>query len=386
MNNRLTIYIVGDFKSEAADGLAEFSYQNVKLLRDEFIFEFVEFDALQPEEYYKLEVREGIDVHRFGVKGLTFFTLPTNYSKWIKGLNKSAGLFHLHHIWNIRNYLIARHLIKNNIPYLITPHDSYVYSKSYNLSRPLFKRLYRRAFVLIFDKYVLDHARVVHALTNHCVPSLQLITHSRIEVVENQISDPHIPLSIASVKMQVCFIGRFNVFQKGIDLALRAFGLFKNNGTNPGVQFVLVGPGDKHAINLVKSLCEDLRLEIDRDVFFPGKVSEVERNSFLQESMVYMQLSRHEGFGLSVVQALASYKPVIVSEGIPIGETIEKYNAGYVVENTQEAAEALHKIFTMPTEEYLQMANNARRCYLQEFHSTVIKPKLISLYTLAAVK
>ncbi len=383
MSDKLTIYIVGDLKSGAADGLAEFNYRNVKLLKDTFLFEFVEFDNTKSSKYYHIEIREDIAVHRFGTKGLLPFTLPVAFSGWLKGLT-TESLFHLSHIWNVRNYLIARSLVRRNTPYLITPHDSYVYGGEYNENRPLIKRLYRAGFVSVFDKYVLDHAQIVHALTDHCVPSLRLITNTPIIVVENQIADTNISLSVSSLKPQVCFIGRFNIVQKGIDLALKAFAAFKEGGGSSGVRFVLVGPSNEQASEAVRSMCEDLKLTIGEDIILTGKVSESERNSMLGESKVYMQLSRYEGFGLSVGQALSSCKPVIISTGIPIGKTIGLHQAGYVVNNAQEAAEALHKIFSMSQPAYLEMALNARRCYEQEFHPEVIKPKLIQLYESAA--
>lgn len=376
----MTIYIVGDFRSEAADGLAEFNYQNVKLLNDVFRFEFIEFSTTHSIKHYQLEKRENIKIHCFGIKGLLPLRLPSTFSRWLKKLDRRHSLFHLSHIWNVRNYLIAKTLVSYTIPYLITPHDSYVYSRTYNRGRPFLKKFYRFAFVYIFDKYVLDHANIVHALTAECVSSLQRITNTPISIVENQIKDTQIPLDIHLIKPQICFIGRFNIIQKGIDLSLEAFKSLKLTNVGLNVKFVLVGPADDEALKIVHAMCDELNITIGQDLILAGKVSESQRNTILGESKAYIQLSRHEGFGLSVGQALSSYKPVIVSEGIPIGQTIVRHQAGFIVRNMEEASAALVKLFAMSEEDYMQLAMNARHCYETEFHPAVIKPKLIALY------
>jgi glycosyltransferase involved in cell wall biosynthesis len=380
MTKEFTIYIVGDFKSGAADGLAEFNYQNVKLLQSDFRFEFIEFDRQQPADYCEVEVREGLTVNRFGMSGVPAYKLSQAFVRWFDRLDPLVTVFHLSHVWNIRNYLIAKRLVRKGISYLITPHDSYVYGRTYNSSRPFFKRCYRWALVRMFDKYVLDHAKVIHGLTPYCEAFLKSLSSSAVIVVANQVKDTGIPLDIARVSNQVCFIGRISIFQKGVDLALLAFASFVRGNASPDARFVLIGPADQAASEACLKICKGAGVEPGRDVVFAGKVSEEQRNSTLSTSKVYLQLSRYEGFGLSVVQALSAFKPVIVSAGIPIAEVILKYKAGFVVHSAAEATDALSKVWAMSPHEYETMALNARRCYEQEFYPGVIKPQLIRLY------
>jgi len=387
MSEKLSVYILGDLKEGAADGLAEFNYQNVQLLKNDFNFQFIELDATQNKDFYQTETRYTISIHRFGGKNLRFLELPKNLEKLIRGLPKHSTIFHLHHIFNTTNYLVSKALNRSGITYLITPHDSFVYCPSYGREKPLIKRLYRKTFNHIFDKYVLDHAKVVHALTEQCPPCLKHITNSPIEVVLNQVRDMQLKFDIQSIKNQVCFIGRFDVLRKGIDLALYGFNLFiKSNKTAGDASFVLVGPADKQASDKVHQICKDLDLEVGKEVIFTGKISESDRNRILTESKVYMQLSRTEGFGLSIAQALSCYKPVIISKQIPIHDKILDYKAGIVVNNPQQTSEALYKIFALSPSEYIEMANNARHCYEHEFHPTVIKPQLMKLYNGVANK
>jgi len=382
MNNKPTIYILSDYRKGAADGLAEFNYQTVNLLKDEFNFNFVEFRKNESLSYYAQEIIDGFPIHAFGIEGLASIRVSPLFKEWLKKISPQDTLFHLHHIWNLRNYTLAKALNKNHLPYIITPHDSFVYSADFRNNLPPLKRIYRNLFTSVFDKYVLDHAEMVHGISEQCPPCLSSITKTPVMVVTNQVNDMKLAFDVSKIKPQVCFIGRFNIQTKGIDLALKGFALFKKNTSNTQhIVYKLTGPADPAASQTCKTLCNELGLVEGRDVIFTGKIPVEERNQNLIESKVYMQLSRTEGFGLSIAQALTAYKPVIVSKQVPIQDKIAKHKAGFVVSNPQEAADALAAIFALSPDKYLEMALNARRCYEQEFHPTVIKPQLIDLYT-----
>ncbi|TGD78751.1 glycosyltransferase family 4 protein [Hymenobacter wooponensis] len=380
-DNKATVYIPGHYRTEAADGLAEFNYLLTQALKADFTIQFIEFCLEQAPDWYQIEHTDDICIHKFGIKNCSKLQLPKAFQNWLKAIRGETCIFHLSHIYNIDNYLICRLLNKYNIPYLITPHDSFVYDPDFRKKRPFLKRLYRNAFIRVFDKYVLDNAAVVHGITAMCAGYLKNITNSPVCVVANQVSDTNILLNLAALKPQVCFIGRFSIFNKGIDLALKAFQVFKSSsGHAKEVKYTLIGPADAPAIVEREQLCRQLKLKIGEDVVFTGKLSEADRNTILAESKVYMQLSRSEGFGLSIAQALSCYKPVIISTQVPIHDKVTAYNAGFAVTSPEEAAQALDKIFSLSQTEYATMAENARRCYEQEFHPDVIKPQLIGLY------
>jgi glycosyltransferase involved in cell wall biosynthesis len=161
--------------------------------------------------------------------------------------------------------------------------------------------------------------------------------------------------------------------------------LFVNSQDVPsGINLTIVGPADPLSDQLRQNLCRDLKLDLDRHVSFTGKVDEAERNRILSISKAYIHLSRYEGFGLSVIQALSAFKPVIVSRQVPTSDVIHNYGAGIVVDSTEEIANAMAAVFALSEEEYLQMARNARRCYEEQFHPDVIRPKLFDLYNKAA--
>lgn len=378
---RLAVYILGNYRPGMADGLAEFNFQNVSALKDIIDFHFIEFDDSEDTTFYNSSTVDQIMIHRFGSKDLPALKLSSGFKAWLGDFTLNNSVFHLNHIYNLNNFLVARLLNRHKIPYLITPHDSYVYCKAFRSNRPLVKRIYRDLFVHFIDKYVLDHASYIHALTNQCIPCLRLLTSSPIMVVGNQVNDMHLGLNMNSIENQICFIGRSDIYQKGIDRVLTGFRMFLNSKTDlPEINLTIVGPADLASDQLRHDLCAELNLELGRQVRFAGKVDEAERNKILSRSKAYIHLSRFEGFGLSVIQALSAFKPVIVSRQVPTSDVIKDYQAGIVVDTPDEIANAIAAIFSLSEEDYLQMAQNARRCYEEQFHPDVIKPKLFELY------
>jgi glycosyltransferase involved in cell wall biosynthesis len=383
---KLTVYILGNYRHEAADGLAEFNYRLTQLLRKEFIIEFIEFYKDKDSNWHESKQVDGISIHVFGAKNRNKLQLPISFTSWLRALHNKYSIFHLSHIYNLDNYLVSRLLTRLHIPFLITPHDSFVYTPDYRRRKPIIKRVYRDIFVNIFDKYVLEKATVIHGITEMCFTNIKHITKAPVSVVLNQVHDIGIPFEPTVIKPQICFIGRFDIYGKGIDLALKAFKLFKGKfNKNNSVTYTLIGPADVQASKVREQLCHDLGLLIGKDVKFTGKIPEIERNKILAESKVYMQLSRSEGFGLSIAQALSCYKPVIISTQVPIHSKITAHQAGFAVSTPEEAAQALATIFALSSSEYSAMALNARRCYEQEFHPDVIKPQLIQLYKKTAL-
>ncbi len=81
--------------------------------------------------------------------GFVLFLIYTIFWFWFFAPSKKNIVFHLNHIYNLNNYLVARRLHKGKLPYLITPHDSYVYCQFYKKNKPFIKRLYRDIFVYI---------------------------------------------------------------------------------------------------------------------------------------------------------------------------------------------------------------------------------------------
>lgn len=90
----------------------------------------------------------------------------------------------------------------------------------------------------------------------------------------------------------------------------------------PSVTFVIAGR-KMEGYDLVAS--EIRRLGVEENFALPGKVSNEDKIGYFQRSLVYVQPTLHEGFGLAIAEAMSCAVPVVTSKvgAVPevVGET-----------------------------------------------------------------
>jgi glycosyltransferase involved in cell wall biosynthesis len=372
----MKVYQVGHgYKPESCMGVIEYLYQlTVQLLKEGVEVTFIQFD--NESEDNSEEKVDGVTILHFPKYRFGGMSLPDSFSVWLNELtiHEKDFIFHLHSVFYLPNYSVAQYLKKRNIPYIHTPHDSY--SKESMRENRLLKSIYIKAF----DKSVMDGARTVHAITLEGAKSIsQYTTNTNIKLITNFV--PETPqVEKMEIKKQLCFIGRMDIYQKGIDLMLESFSEFIKYA--PGTSFVLVGLYLDHEITALNALLEKFHLNSSQ-VKVMGKVSAVEKYQILSESYAYFQLSRFEGFGLSIVEALSMAKPVIISDNVPIHEVIHKYEAGYIASDAQQALTGIKEIFELHPQQYKEICTNAYRCYQENFNPELITKQLLTMYELS---
>ena len=365
------VYQLSEFVGETGNGVNEYVYQTCNLLSDEIEFNFIYFDLTEKKistEY----LSNGFKIIHFPRIFAKGFLIPNLFNQWLDSISKNC-IFHLHSVFRPLNFTVERLLKKKSIKFIYTPHDSY--SKNSMVTKALLKKI----FFALFDKNVLDNAYLVHAITSWGLSDLEKLTSNKIKLVTNFFKDNNYyqRLRYDDLKKQICYIGRLDIFQKGIDLQLEAYRLFKKDQK---LKYIFIGNYNDRQLRDLEEILIEKKLELGSDIELTGLIPEDQKNQILSNSYVYMQLSRFEGFGLSIVEALSFGKPVIISENVPINKEIKKHGGGFVVSNPIEASDALNTLFNMSEKEYLAISKKARQCYLEAFHPDVAKPKLLEMY------
>jgi glycosyltransferase involved in cell wall biosynthesis len=152
------------------------------------------------------------------------------------------------------------------------------------------------------------------------------------------------------IALSVGNVDRTNLHRKGHEPFVRAA------ADLPDVEFVLVGDHKDDAI-------EELRSIATSNVRFTGRVSDSELLDCYRRASVYVQASRHEGFGLSVAEAMLAGCIPVVSKCGALPEVVA--DCGIYIDsiNPQAIAEAVSKALELPGEARAK----ARQRILQEF-------------------
>lgn len=114
-------------------------------------------------------------------------------------------------------------------------------------------------------------------------------------------------------KLNLLFVGRFDP-RNGLDVMLEAFNLIKTEFKD--VRLIVVGgPVKKRYLEMVKP-------EFREDVFFEGPVLE-QRPNYYATCDVFCSPVDKASFGITLLEAMASGKPIVATENIGYNELLE---------------------------------------------------------------
>ena len=128
----------------------------------------------------------------------------------------------------------------------------------------------------------------------------------------------------------------------GVEYLLKAFGILKAKFKEEPLKLLIVGCGELEGY-LNKLAIE---LNINNDTVFTGRVDYNKINEYHNMMTVEVYLSNSESFGVSVVEASACMKPVIVSNVGGLPEVVKDHETGFIVppRNAELAAAAIEKL------------------------------------------
>lgn len=111
--------------------------------------------------------------------------------------------------------------------------------------------------------------------------------------------------------LRLIFVGRLDVFTKGLDLLLAAVAAARARLEPTQVRLTLVGPDELGGRAVLERQVSERGL--DDVVEFTGVLPRAQVDERLGESDLYIQLSRHEALSLSTIEALLAPLPVILT-------------------------------------------------------------------------
>mgnify|MGYP002530257452 FL=1 len=153
-------------------------------------------------------------------------------------------------------------------------------------------------------------------------------------------------------KINIIFVGRLS-YVKGVDLLIRAFSDIKKEN----VYLTIVGDGDEK--EKLVNIAEDLK--VNNRIKFVGRQSNVIKWLDKADIFVYPSIWE-EGFGISVVEAMARGCIPITFKSGGLPEIIENNKNGILVDeiNVEKLASAIEQIIIMDKDEKIKLINSAK--------------------------
>jgi glycosyltransferase involved in cell wall biosynthesis len=220
---------------------------------------------------------------------------------------------HIHGEFNTDNLRVSALF---GCPIVLSPHGAFapqVFHKSRRLSKGVYFQIARR--------FLYRHVAAFHALCPmEGIHISELLPDSRVYRVPQgpgfRTKEARVrrPERFVPQTVRLLFVGRLDVFTKGLDTLLTAFAEAERHLVNQRLVLTLVGPDWNGGMARLRRQALSLGI-VDR-VLFTGPLPPEGVNAALHQADIYIQLSRHEVFSLSVAEALLSGQPAILSENI----------------------------------------------------------------------
>ncbi|HLO56283.1 MAG TPA: glycosyltransferase [Saprospiraceae bacterium] len=305
--------------------------------------------------------------------GKHHFALDSTLKAAIKA-HANKAVFHIHGSWVSTFWAVASTLKKYNARYIVTPHGGY------NTIAMQKSALVKKMYFQLFEKNVLRSAYKIHCIGQSETLGLATIFDNNKSFLlpygfESQ--PPTLAIANDSQKFIIGFVGRLDIYTKGLDLLVDAFEAFTKQ--MPQTELWILGDSDERetlqAMIIEKKLVNKVKL-------FGSKFGQVKEN-IMSEMHVFAHPSRNEGLPASVLEAASMGLPCIVSQATNVAETIEKYDAGIAVinESSKEITTGLMTLYAeWQKNKLLPKGENAKIMVKTHFAWSAILPQFDEMY------
>ena len=178
-------------------------------------------------------------------------------------------------------------------------------------------------------------------------------------IVGNGVNIEDYPFSVNKTPFSLIYIGRLTELKRVTSL-VESISMVRSK--LPEVKLHVIGDGPKH--KEVRRRIEVLQLS--QNVSMHGYMPEREKIELLSSCAVYVSNSVFEGFGIPLVEAMATGTVPVVSDIEGHRFAFQNDNVGYLVKNTEEMATKITDLLSNETERS-RLAGNGRRLVEQKW-------------------
>lgn len=270
------------------------------------------------------------DLHLFRTYGKGAFLASPSLRSWLRANGSRFDVIHVHGLLNPVSSLGARMCVQHGWSVIVRPFGT-MSRYTYEHRRGTLKRLYRK----LLDRPNLRRVSAVHFTTEveRTESAWQGIDWGARAYV---IPPPWLDLANETLPPEpvdartVLFLSRLHPVKR-VEQLLDAWPEVRRRA--PGARLVIAGAGEPSYAKALKARAE----AAGADVTFAGFVEGREKRNLLRNASVFVLPSLHENFGISVLEAIASGIPVVVSPEVQLSSFVREHALGIVAEQSVEA-------------------------------------------------
>lgn len=326
-----------------------------------------------------------IEIHTCG-HGSSKFKSNFKFYSWLKAHVKKYDAIIIHGLWEFIGVVSSIIASRYSVPYYVFPHG--MLGPWFKTAHP-FKHFKKTLYWFALQRNILLNARGVlftcqeeRLLARETFPYYS----AREYVVGFGSSRP--PKGVSDLKNEfiqqykvlegksfILFLGRVHPV-KGIDLLLSAVKACAAQDLY--ITLVIAGPYSNDYKEELESIVCDSTTNLE--VLWTGMLNQRQKWGALAACDVFILPSHHENFGVSVVEALACGKPVLISNKVNLWHEISADESGFVDHDTVDGTQRnLVRWFSLTPDEATSMGIRAFESFERRFSVDKAAVNLISV-------
>lgn len=244
--------------------------------------------------------------------------MPEPYNK--------PNLVVFHTVYEFEFIRIAKDLKKKGIKYIVVPHCSLTEEaqKVKSVKKKLGNFFFFKSFLK--DSLAIRYTSQGEKKTSKYIEKQNFVVENGVDIPVNHAIETI--KNVVNMKcINITFIGRIDINQKGLDAMLRALALIKNELIMKNVIISLYGNDQNGSKEILTKKIREL--DLNKNVFLYEPIFGEEKEKVLLNTTAFIHTSRFEGQPIVVLEVLARGIPCILTEGTNFAEDIEEYDAGW---------------------------------------------------------
>ncbi len=302
-----------------------------------------------PGKFSSFEDLDGIKIYRVGAFGLQRKPIPLVNPFRVLNLYSKIDIIHIHDV----RFLFETSLVAKMIwgkPIILSTCGFIFHTPIYmRFKKFIFRHYFLRTFKYI-DKIIAISVNDYRFLENTMTQCRE-----KVVTIEGGISYSKFSKVKKRIKPgKLAYFGRIDA-NKGIDTLFSCLSRINNN-----YELVVIGRGEEHYLKFLMNYAEELGIQ--GKIRWTGILSDEEMMAELEDTQYFVFPSRYEGFGLVLIEAMATRTVPIVND-IPVFRSIiNQSKNGFMVDFADPvgAAEEITHLLEKEENELIEIGKNAQ--------------------------
>jgi glycosyltransferase involved in cell wall biosynthesis len=285
---------------------------------------------------------KGVNTIFFPVQIGASFKYSRPLATWLKQNVHDFDLAHIHAVFNHASVAAANACRSARVPYVVRPLGTL---DPWSMKQ---KPLRKRFFWFVSGKKMLERSAAVHYTARaekQATESSLGLNHGRVIPLGveagpvahgNEIAES---FPMLAGQQYVLVLSRLDP-KKGLDLLIESFVSLVRRPEFGSWRLVIAGDGPREYVAMLKEKAAN-----SHRIIFTGWVEGEQKETLLRNAALLALPSRHENFGLCVMEAMARGVPVLLSPQVNLASEVEAAAAGWMVERDELTA-ALGAVLT----------------------------------------